>query len=34
MIAGRLDGTLTGEAATAFFAPRTLVELHVSMWCH
>jgi hypothetical protein len=34
VVAGRLDETLTGEAATAFFAPRELVELHVSMWCH
>jgi hypothetical protein len=34
VVAGKLDETVTGDAAIAFFAPRTLVELDVSVWCH
>lgn len=35
VVGGRLDGdVLTGEAARAWFATRTLVELDVSIWCH
>jgi hypothetical protein len=35
VVAGTLDeDVLTGDAAVAFFAPRTLVELDVSVWCH
>lgn len=28
------EDVLVGDAARAFFAPRTLVEIHYSAWCH
>ncbi len=35
VVAGSFAGdALTGEEALAFFAPRPLVELDVSVWCH
>ncbi len=35
VVAGSLgEAVLTGEAAVAYFAPRPLVELDVSVWCH
>ncbi|MCB9562534.1 MAG: hypothetical protein H6708_19185 [Kofleriaceae bacterium] len=35
VVAGQLDDdVVTGAAARAFFGPRALVELDVSVWCH
>jgi hypothetical protein len=28
------EDVLTGDAATTYFAPRSIVEIDVSMWCH
>lgn len=35
VVAGQITGdVMTGDAARAFFASRTIVELGVSIWCH
>jgi hypothetical protein len=34
IVAGDVDDVIVGADAEAFFAPKTLVEIHTSVWCH
>ena len=34
VVAGSLDEPITGATARTFFGPRTIVEIHTSVWCH
>jgi hypothetical protein len=34
VVNGSLDEPITGAKASKYFASRTIVEIHVSVWCH
>lgn len=34
IVEGVLDEPITGAKARTYFAPRTIVEIHTSVWCH
>jgi hypothetical protein len=34
VVAGDVDDVLVGADAEAFFGPKTIIEIHTSVWCH